>query len=271
MKEFLLTSTIPYWIVFAFMTSAGILEIVNIRKGEITKNAAILCSTLAIAGTLLGIAVYSIAGGNCVWWCTSSDYGFFSKLLRAIPLFVFLAVQLSQVFVYKRLMALYWDRELSVKTLFVVMTATVPTALVIYVILGIFGVKQNTTNMVFYIITITSVIAGVGLTMTKNIKSAGTGNGLLFTGVTFIMITGGVFSLILMLKVIIVLIVQVLACAVPFIAALFLLKSNIIGKAGASSQNRQVFYDDDGHMHYNSTSRNMANNEISQRKSQENQ
>ena len=60
MKDFLLTSTLPYWIVFTLMAAAGFIAIVNMRKKSISRLSVQLVTFLAIVGTVFGLVIYSL-------------------------------------------------------------------------------------------------------------------------------------------------------------------------------------------------------------------
>ena len=64
MKELLLSSTLPYWFVFGLVTAAGILAFMGMRKESISKLSIQLVTILALAGTILGLAIYSALGGR---------------------------------------------------------------------------------------------------------------------------------------------------------------------------------------------------------------
>lgn len=266
MKEFLLTSTIPYWVVFALIAAAAVLELVNIRKDKVDEKTARTITILAMAGTLLGIGIYSYIGGSCTWWCTSKEYGFFSKLLRAVPLFLFIVVQLGQVFIYQRVMELHLQKELFLKTSFIAIIAIIPIGLVVQIVLSIFGMELAMRNLIFYVIMIATLIVGVGWAMARNVKSVGSKNGLIFTAVTFVMILGGLYSLLLLLGVIIQLFVQLLAVAAPFIIAAWLFNSKLGAEMGKSSPMSHIYYDDDGGAHTMAGHRDAANARIAERK-----
>lgn len=210
MKEFLLSTTIPYWIVLGLVTAAGLLAIIDMRKKTISKLSIQLVTLLAIAGTILGLAIYSVLGGSSIWWCTSSDYSFFGKIVRVIPLIVFVGIQLAQVFVYKSFVGQYFQKELSIKGAFISLIVIVPASIVLYIILDIFGMEQGTRDVVFYIILGLALIAGIGWAMVRNVKSIGKMYGIVFTAVTVLMIIGGLMSLLLLITALIELILQVL-------------------------------------------------------------
>ncbi len=213
MKEILLSTTIPFWIVFGLVTAAGIIAFVNMRRESIAKSSVRLVTLLAVAGTILGLAIYSVLGGSSIWWCTSSDYSFFGKIVRVIPLIIFVGIQLAQVFVYKSFVAQYFQKELSIKGAFISLIVIVPVSILLYIVLDIFGMGQGTRDVVFYVIIGFALIAGVGWAMTRNVKSIGKRNGIVFTTVAVVMIIGGLMSLLLLITAIIELILQVLMVA----------------------------------------------------------
>ncbi len=222
MKEFLLSSTLPFWIVFGLVTAAGIVAFLNMRSNSVTKSSVQLVTLLAVAGTLLGLGIYSILGGSSIWWCTSDDYSFFGKILRVIPLIVFVGIQLVQVFVYKSFVEHYFQKELSIKGAFISLIVIVPASLVLYIILDVFGMEKVTRDVVFYIILGLALIAGIGCAMTHNVRSVGKKYGMAFTAVSVVMIVGGLMSLMLLITALIALILQVLMVAAVVCGAFYM-------------------------------------------------
>lgn len=230
MKEFLLSTTIPYWIVFGLVTAAGVLALINMRKNTVSKSSVQLVTLLALAGTVLGLAIYSVAGGSSIWWCTSKDYSFFGKLLRAIPLIIFVGIQLAQVFVYKTFVEQYFQKELSIKGSFISLIVIVPTSFVLYIVLDILGLEKGTRDLIFYIILGIALIAGVGWAMALNVKSIGKKYGSIFTAVTLVMIIGGLMSIVLLINALMALILQVLMVAAVVVAGFYMF-TKVMGPA----------------------------------------
>lgn len=230
MKEFLLSTTIPYWIVFGLVTAAGVLTLINMRKNTVSKSSVQLVTLLALAGTVLGLAIYSVAGGSSIWWCTSKDYSFFGKLLRAIPLIIFVGIQLAQVFVYKTFVEQYFQKELSIKGSFISLIVIVPASFVLYIVLDILGLEKGTRDLIFYIILGIALIAGVGWAMALNVKSIGKKYGSIFTAVTLVMIIGGLMSIVLLINALMALILQVLMVAAVVVAGFYMF-TKVMGPA----------------------------------------
>lgn len=211
MKELLLSSTLPYWVVFAIITTAGVLGLLKMHKHEVSKQTVLTVTALAITGTILELVIYDVAKGSSLWWCTSSEYGFFSKLLRSIPLFIFVAIQVAQVFVYRLLVEQYYQKELSISGSFISLIVIIPAAIVLYIMLDLFGMGETTRNIVFYTIITVGLAIGVGWAMTKNVKAIGMKPGVIFTATTIVMIIGGLVSLMILLIAILELILQILS------------------------------------------------------------
>lgn len=230
MKEFLLSTTIPYWIVFGLVTAAGVLALINMRKNTVSKSSVQLVTLLALAGTVLGLAIYSVAGGSSIWWCTSKDYSFFGKLLRAIPLIIFVGIQLAQVFVYKTFVEQYFQKELSIKGSFISLIVIVPASFVLYIVLDIIGLEKGTRDLIFYIILGIALVAGVGWAMALNVKSIGKKYGSIFTAVTLVMIIGGLMSIVLLINALMALILQVLMVAAVVVAGFYMF-TKVMGPA----------------------------------------
>lgn len=230
MKEFLLSTTIPYWIVFGLVTAAGVLALINMRKNTVSKSSVQLVTLLALAGTVLGLAIYSVAGGSSIWWCTSKDYSFFGKLLRAIPLIIFVGIQLAQVFIYKTFVEQYFQKELSIKGSFISLIVIVPASFVLYIVLDILGLEKGTRDLIFYIILGIALIAGVGWAMALNVKSIGKKYGSIFTAVTLVMIIGGLMSIVLLINALMALILQVLMVAAVVVAGFYMF-TKVMGPA----------------------------------------
>ena len=230
MKEFLLSTTIPYWIVFGLVTAAGVLALINMRKNTVSKSSVQLVTLLALAGTVLGLAIYSVAGGSSIWWCTSKDYSFFGKLLRAIPLIIFVGSQLAQVFVDKTFVEQYFQKELSIKGSFISLIVIVPASIVLYIILDIFGLEKGTRDLIFYVILGIALVAGVGWAMALNVKSIGKKYGSIFTAVTLVMIIGGLMSIVLLINALMALILQVLMVAAVVVAGFYMF-TKVMGPA----------------------------------------
>lgn len=229
MKDLLLTSTLPYWVVSSLMASAGFIAIVNMRRKSISRLSVQLVTFLAIIGTAFGLVIYSLLGSKSIWWCTSSDYGFPGKQLLVIPLIVFVGIRLVQVFVYKAFVGQYFQKELSIKGTFVSLIVIVPATLVLYVILDMFGLEKEIKDIVAYGILGLAFVVGVGWAMVRNGKSIGMMYGLMFTAAALVMIIGGLMSKLLLLMALLALILQVLMVASVVSGVFYMFKTDMLG------------------------------------------
>lgn len=261
MKELLLSSTLPYWFVFGLVTAAGILAFMGMRKESISKLSIQLVTILALAGTILGLAIYSALGGNSIWWCTANDYGFFGRLIRVIPLIIFVGIQLVQVFVYKSFVGQYFQKELSIKGSFISLIVIVPASLLLYIILNMFGMEKGTRDVVFYVILGVALIGGIGWAMARNVKEIGMVYGVAFTAVTLVMIIGGLMSLLLLITALVRLIFEVLLVVAAVVGSYFML-TKVMGPA-MEVQSRT---DLNGNVHDSVSQKNNANAQILSRR-----
>ena len=101
MKEFLTSSTLPFWFVFIIVAAAFGLTLLYMKGGSKSSKLLFASAGCMLAATILEIVIYSVLGGNSMWWCTSDKYGFFMKLVRLIPFALFIAFQILQVFFFK--------------------------------------------------------------------------------------------------------------------------------------------------------------------------
>lgn len=124
MKEFFMTSAIPYWLLFLItVIPVGYSAFVTFRSdndARISRNTMLTISGLLLASALSVILFYIMLGGNALWWVTGKEIGFWSKLLRVIPLSIFLLLQGAAPFAYKIFMEKYFHCDsLSVKSQFI--------------------------------------------------------------------------------------------------------------------------------------------------------
>lgn len=73
----------------------------------------------------------------------------FGKLVRVIPLIIFVGIQLAQVFVYKIFVGQYFQKELSIKGSFISLIIIVPATIFLYIILDLFGMGQGMKDTIF--------------------------------------------------------------------------------------------------------------------------
>lgn len=137
MKEFLTSSTLPFWFVFIIVAAAFGLTLLYMKGGSKSSKLLFASAGCMLAATILEIVIYSVLGGNSMWWCTSDKYGFFMKLVRLIPFALFIAFQILQVFFFKGAVEEHIGKKLAIKSTFICLILTFPVALVLSIILGV--------------------------------------------------------------------------------------------------------------------------------------
>lgn len=228
-----------------------------------------------LAATILEVLIYAIVGNNCMWWCLSKEYGFWSKLFRLIPFAVFVVLQIGQIFMFKGVLEEMMGKSLSMKLLFICFVLTFPVVFVLSVGADIFGASDDTKNSIgttaFWIL----VIAGLAWSLVRNIMSVGIKHGVVFTVFSAVCVVAVCLAVFVFLVALIALFFQVLI-TVAACGAIFFILTNGMGKGSSMVDefaNRKspgpVFRDDDGHLHHNSAARDSANRKIAERRNGE--
>lgn len=261
MKDFLLNSTIPYWIVFGLVVSSAVIAGIHMLKNTVSRDSIRQVTLLSMIGTLLGLIIYSSVGGRATWWCTSSDYGFFGKLIRVIPLIVFMGIQLVQVFVYKMFVGQYYQKTLTIKGTFIALIVIVPASVFLYILLDALGMGEGLRNVIFYVIICSALIFGTMWAMKHNVQAIGKKHGGIFTLVTLVMAIGGLMSLMLLITALMALFLQVLMVAAVIIGGYYML-TRVMGPA----MDLQSRTDLSGKVHKTEADRRIADAQIISRR-----
>lgn len=275
MKEILLTSTLPYWLVFLLVLGGFVALLFQGRNGSKSNLPILTAAGCMLAATILEVLIYAIVGNNCMWWCLSKEYGFWSKLFRIIPFAVFVVLQIGQIFMFKGVLEEMMGKSLSMKLLFICFVLTFPVVFVLSVGADIFGASDDTKNSIgttaFWIL----VIAGLAWSLVRNIMSVGIKHGVVFTVFSAVCVVAVCLAVFVFLVALIALFFQVLI-TVAACGAIFFILTNGMGK-GSSMVDKfanhkslgPVFRDDDGHLHHNSAARDSANRKIAERRNGE--
>lgn len=275
MKEILLTSTLPYWFVFLLVLGGFVALLFQGRNGSKSNLPILTAAGCMLAATILEVLIYAIVGNNCMWWCLSKEYGFWSKLFRIIPFAVFVVLQIGQIFMFKGVLEEMMGKSLSMKLLFICFVLTFPVVFVLSVGADIFGASDDTKNSIgttaFWIL----VIAGLAWSLVRNIMSVGIKHGVVFTVFSAVCVVAVCLAVFVFLVALIALFFQVLI-TVAACGAIFFILTNGMDKGSSMVDefaNRKspgpVFRDDDGHLHHNSAARDSANRKIAERRNGE--
>lgn len=264
MKEFLTSSTLPFWFVFIIVAAAFGLTLLYMKGGSKSSKLLFASAGCMLAATILEIVIYSVLGGNSLWWCTSDKYGFFMKLVRLIPFALFIAFQILQVFFFKGAVEEHIGKKLAIKSTFICLILTFPVALVLSIILGVAGVSNETLNVVVSIVFFALVLGGIGWALMRNVRTAGWRQGAAFTAFSVVCVVAVCLAVFLFIVALIELFLQILTASVIVIAGIY--AYSLMSKGQQVEQPKMMFRDKDGHLHVDSISRDNADKKIDERR-----
>lgn len=266
MKEFLTSSTLPFWLVFIIVAAAFGLTLLYMKGGSKSSKLLFASAGCMLAATILEIVIYSVLGGNSLWWCTSDKYGFFSKLFKLVPFALFVAFQVLQVFFFKGAVEEYIGKELSMKAMFICLVLTFPIAFVLAIVLGIVGVSDDTVSVIASIVFAVLVVGGVGWALMRNVRSAGWRQGAVFTAFSLVCVVAVCLAIFLLIVALLELFLQVLMVAAVVVGAIYVF--GFMSKEASKQQPQQMFWDKDGNGHFTANARNEANRKIDERRAE---
>lgn len=270
MKEFLLTSTLPYWFVFLLVVAGFVAVFFQGSKG---RAALIVAAGCMLAATILEVVIYAIVGNDCLWWSLSKEYGFWENLFRLLPFAVFVVFQIGQIFVFKGVLEEVMGKQLSMKTLFICFVLTFPIVFIISLGADIFGASDETKNTVSTVVFWLLIAAGVGWSLVRNVRSVGLRRGVIFTVFSAVCVVSACLAVFLLIIALFTLFLQVLI-TVAAIAAIFFIFTNGMGKGSSvadalahpKKSEPKIYFDEDGNQHSNAAARESANRKIAERK-----
>jgi|GEM_PF-681488 len=279
MKDFLLTSTIPYWLVFIMSVGAAAVCVYYIfinrdseaenPRAHISKGLMYTVSAMMTVAAIAVFAVYKLCGGNLLWWITSDEYGFWAKLLRLIPLLIFLIAQGFSPFLYTTFMEKYLGgKELSIKSQFISVVIMIPVAIIVYIIASAFVDKEQ-SDMLFWIVSGVSVAVAIVYSLVKNIKSTGSRTGIIFTVTSMILCVGTLLTVLIFIVALISLIFEMLPLIGVIIGISFVFGKNF-GNAVMNRNDAGQYIASDGSAHSTQSARDSRNTQIYNRRQQQN-
>ena len=257
MKEFFMTSAIPYWLLFILgVASVGYSAYITLKWDEnhpISKQTANTLTGILLFVGLSVIVLYNALGGNALWWITGKEIGYGAKLLRVIPLVVFLIAEMAAPFAYKFMMDAYLDvTTLSVKTQLIALLVIVPIAIIVSIFAG---------NTWFYIIAGVGVVGAIVYSVTSNVNSTGAKTGLVFTVVSFILCASALVTLLYLIVAFFSLILEMLP-VIATIIAVGILFGKSYGNAVMRRDNAGNYIANDGSKHSSQSSRDNRDRQI---------
>lgn len=261
MKEIFMTSAIPYWLLFILaVLSVGYAVFLTLRDDDdprISDNTMLTVSGLLLLSALSVILFYSTLGGSALWWVTGKEIGVWSKLLRVIPLMIFLVVQAAAPFAYKFFMGKYFNSDaLSVKSQFVALVVIVPVALIV----TRFFPKES-RDLWFYIIAGAGLVAAVIYSVANNIRSAGLKGGIVYTVTSFILCAATLVTLLYFIVAMISLIFEMLP-VIAVIIGISVIFSKTFGNALMRRDDAGNYIAADGSKHSSESARNVRDQQL---------
>lgn len=267
MKDFLMSSTLPFWLVFAVVAAAFAATLLYMKSDNKPRTLLFAAAGCMLAATIFEIVIYAMLGGNSLWWCTSSRYGFWTKLIRLVPMALFVAFQILQVYFIKSALEEHIGKELSMKSTFICLLLTFPVALVVALVFGVSGASNATTGTVTGIVFFGLILGGIGWALVRNVRSAGWRQGGAFTAFSVVCVVAVCLAVFLFLVALFKLFLQVLMVAAMVVGGIYIF-GMMSKEMSAPPPPPQVFYDDDGISHYNRDMRDSANKRIAERKAE---
>lgn len=269
MKEFLTSTTLPYWLIFGLVGASLIMMLIAIKQDKPKQYLRPVVGCM-LGATLLELIIYWAIGNSAIWWCTSSDYGFFAKLLRLIPFVVFLAMQAAMIWFGKIFLEACIKKEFSMKTTFWAILISYPITLVVAILCNIFGIPDSVVTILSSVIFLGILAAGILYALQKNIVLVGKQQGIILTAFSALCVISLGIGLILLFVALLQLFVQVLTVVgvIGVIYWTFLGEgSKMMNDEVARQSDAKVLYqDDDGHLHYTKGQAQNANEDIAKRK-----
>ena len=268
MKEFLTSTTFPYWLIFGLVGASLVMMLMGIKKGNPRQYLAPVVGCM-LGATLLELIIYWAIGNSAIWWCTSVEYGFFTKLLRLIPFVVFLAMQVAMIWYGKIFLEACIRKPFSMATTFWAILISYPVTLVVVIICNIFGVPDGALSIVSATLFLGIMAAGIFYALQRNITLVGKQQGIILTAFSTLCVLSLATGLILLFVALLQLFVQVLMVAgvVGVVYWTFLGDgTKMMNDEMARQSNAKTLYqDNDGHLHYTAGQAQRANDDIAKR------
>lgn len=274
MKELLLSSIIPYWLLFLLVLSSTGISIACTalikRFPKLSGNILIILVTVICFLTVAGEwYIYLTVKNGCLWWCLTKDFNFFERLIRSIPLFVFLLCQIWQVVTYRNFIEIMVGKTgLQVKSTIVSVVILIPAMIFLYMFLDLCGLSTSIRNLIFYVCLVVGIILCLSKSFYKNISVAGFLPGSIFTVTSIIIVSGSFISVILLINVFLQLFFQFLVFAVGLAICNSVFPALSGAMAVSAPKFSTRFRDDAGHLHQNSGEMDAANTRIRASKSE---
>lgn len=268
MKEFFLTSPIPYWLLFVISLGAnGLCFLLSSRektddKPTISKDTMLWISGAMLLAAFCIIIIYATMGGNALWWIHNEEVGYFSKVLLVVPLILFLASEILAPFLYKSFMQSYFGVEdLTVKPQFISLVVIIPGALILIYAVGSWFMGETARNIAFYAVAGVGLIGAIIYSLRKNTISAGSTGGTIYTVTSFILCAASLLSVLYFFVAIVSLILEMLPI-IAIIIGIYIIFGKSYGNAVMRRDNAGNYIANDGSKHSSASARDSRDSQI---------
>lgn len=264
MRDFLMTSAIPYWLLFALaVASVGYCAYIIIKNTKdeagisVSQNQMLAISGLLLLDAVMVIALYASLGGNALWWVTGKEIGYLSKLLRVVPLMIFLVVQAAAPFAYNLFMKFYFRKEaLTVKGQFIALVVIVPAVLIVTRFFS-----EDSRDFWFYVIAGGCLAIAILYSVVKNSRSIGIKPGVVYTLTSFVLCAATLITLLYFIVAFFSLIFEMLPVIATIIGLCFLF-GKTFGNAVMNRDDAGNYIASDGSKHSSQSARDTRNSQI---------
>lgn len=268
MKDFLMTSGIPYWLLFILtVASVGYCAYIVIRnfsseeKVKVPKGQMLAVSVALLLSAVLVIVLYATLGGGALWWVTNKEIGYWSKLLRVVPLMIYLIAQGIAPFAYMLFMAYYFGgKRLSVRSQFIAIVVIVPVALIVTRFFN-----EDTRDMWLYIIAGAGIAVAAIYSVFRNTRAVGLKSGLVYTVTSFVLCAATLITLLYFIVAFFSLILEMLPVIAVIIGVSFIFGKSF-GNAMMQRDDAGNYIAADGSKHSSQSARDVRNQRIQSRR-----
>lgn len=266
MREFFLTSAMPYWVLFiiSIAASAGCFLLTSRDEagGKTSKKTMVWVSGAMVLVAVSIIALYATLGGNALWWIHDEEIGFFSRVLLVIPLIVFLAAEMVSPFLYKSFMESYFGVDnLSIKPQFISLVVIIPVALILIYVVGSMFMGPVAREIAFYALVGAGIAGAIIYSLKKNIVSAGSKGGLIYTVTSFILCAAALLSVLYFFVAIISILFEMIT-VIAIIVGIGIVFGKSFGNSVMRRDNDGNYIANDGSKHSSASARDSRDSQI---------
>lgn len=156
----------PYLIIFALLAFAvfmtWLVSMPWIKSGMLTFALVAVSASAVLGATALEVSSFIYTGMDPIWWVDAQNVGFLSSLLRLLPLWLAVGMQLiATLGLYSTMDKFGLQASFSWTTLFACLVLALVADVVIIIVMSIAGAEHSSTVNVLTIVS--AVILGIGI------------------------------------------------------------------------------------------------------------